>query len=372
LGKSIAIVANSTWNIYNFRLNVIKKLLDEKWVVTVIAPLDEYIEYKETFPSVKHIPLEKLVRDSTNPLSEIKLVLELRNIYKKINPDIVLHYTHKPNIFGGMAARLVGLDSIAVITGLGYPFMQKGFSRTMTKLLYKLTKGAHERFIFENEDDLELFVKEGIIPMQKGSFVNGCGVDTTMYQPAPNGVVKTKTIFTFIGRLLYDKGIVEFVEAAKKVRVVNPKTEFWIVGELDANNPSMVKKEELLEWIENDNIIYHGFKKDVKPIVSKSDCIVLPSYREGMPRIVLEGMSMGKPIITTDTAGCRQTIVDKITGYLVNVKDSQDLARGMFDFLKLSHEEAHEMGDRGRERAILHFNSEKIAEDLFGIVSTLN
>ncbi len=372
MSKSIAIVANTTWNIYNFRLNVIEKLLSEGWTVTVIAPLDEYIEYKENYPSVRHISLEKLNRDSTNPLSDLKLTLELRSIYKKLKPDLVLHYTHKPNVFGGIAALMTGTDSIAVITGLGYPFIHKGLSRFITKWLYRFSQRAHSNFIFENEDDLKLFVNEGIIKKEKGFFVNGCGVDTNKYQPFPNGVVKPKTIFTFIGRLLYDKGIVEFVEAAKKVKAHNAKTEFWVVGELDAKNPSMVKKEELLTWIENEDVIYHGFKKDVKPIVAKSDCIVLPSYREGMPRIVLEGMSMGKPIITTNTAGCRQTIVDQVTGYLVNVKDSEDLARGMKEFLDLSHEEMHVMGDKGRERAIKLFNSEKIAGDVYDIVNSID
>lgn len=337
--------------------------------MTVIAPLDEYIEYKELYPTVKHIPLKSLIRDSTNPLAELKLIFELKKIYQELKPNLVLHYTHKPNIFGGIAAKLAGTDSIAVITGLGYPFLNPGFSRTATKFLYKLVRRFHSKFVFENKDDLDLFVKEGIITKDNGIAVNGCGVDTEKYKPHPNGYVKPKTIFTFIGRLLYDKGIVEFVEAAKKVKAENPKTEFWIVGELDSENPSMVKKDELLGWIEKEDIIYHGFKKDIQPIVAKSDCIVLPSYREGMPRIVLEGMSMGKPIITTDTAGCRQTIVDKVSGYLVNVKDSQDLARGMFEFLDLSHAEAHEMGEEGRKRAIQLFNSEKIAEDLFDIVN---
>jgi len=338
----------------------------------VIAPLDEYIEYKELYPTVKHIPLTGLIRDNTNPLAELKLITELRKIYKSIKPDLVLHYTHKPNIFGGIAAKLTGVPSIAVITGLGYPFINNGLSRIATKSLYKLVSRYHSKFIFENRDDLQLFITEGIIKEGNGIAINGCGVDTERYKPHPNGYLKPKTIFTFIGRLLYDKGIVEFVEAAKKVKAQNPKTEFWIVGELDAKNPSMVRKEELLGWIENEDIIYHGFKKDIQPIVAKSDCIVLPSYREGMPRIVLEGMSMGKPIITTDTAGCRETIVDKVSGFLVNVKDSSDLARGMLDFLSLSHDQAHTMGEEGRSRAIKYFNSGKIADDIFEIVNELS
>lgn len=369
MDKRIAIVANTTWNIYNFRLNVIKKLLDEGWTVIVIAPLDEYISYKEVFPKVKHIALKNLVRDGMNPWKDLVLISELKTIYKRLKPDIVLHYTHKPNIFGGIAAKLAGIESIAVITGLGYPFLRNGLTKKITSSLYKMTSKAHSKFIFENEDDMALFINDGIIKKEKGATVMGCGVDTNSYAPHPNGIIKENTIFTFIGRLLYDKGIVEFVEAAQAIRKQYPNTQFWIVGELDANNPSMVKKDQLLTWVEEENIVYHGFQRDIRPFIAKSDCIVLPSYREGMPRIVLEGMSMAKPIITTDTAGCRQTIVDKVTGYLVNVADSNDLARGMQDFLKLSVDEAHNMGEKGRNRALKHFNSEKIAQDLYDIVS---
>lgn len=368
MNKCIAIVANSTWNIYNFRLNIIKKLIEEGWSVVVIAPLDEYIHYKESFPSVKHIPLKQLVRDGMNPWKDIRLVMELRSIYKRVKPDIILHYTHKPNIFGGLAAKLSGNKSMAVITGLGYPFLNKGLSRTATSFLYKMTAGSHSKFIFENDDDRQLFVDRGLIDESKSISVNGCGVDTALFAPHPNGIKKKKTIFTFIGRLLYDKGIVEFVEAAKRIKKEYHDTEFWVLGELDDSNPSMVKKSDLLAWIESEVIIYHGFLKDIRPRVAQSDCIVLPSYREGMPRIVLEGMSMSKPIITTNTAGCRQTVEAGVTGYLVEVGDSDDLSAKMRAFLNLSYEEAHAMGAAGRERAITHFNDKKIAEDLLQIV----
>lgn len=344
-------------------------MLDEGWAVIVIAPLDEYIKYKEQYPTVKHIPLKHLRRDSKNPWSDIKLTFELRHIYKKLTPDIILHYTHKPNIFGGIAAKLSGIASIAVVTGLGYAFLHKGLTQKITKALYKWSSPYHKRFIFENEDDLQLFIDHKIIKKNQGLSVNGCGVDTAIFLPYPNGKPKSKTIFTFLGRLLYDKGIVEFIEAAKSMKKKGAQAEFWVVGELDDGNPSMVSQSDLLQWIDNETIVYHGFVKDVRPIIAKSHCIVLPSYREGMPRIVLEGMSMAKPIITTRTAGCRQTIVERQNGYLVEVGDSEGLVDSMTEFMQLTPEEAHNMGDEGRKLAIDHFNSEKIAQDLYEIIS---
>ncbi len=372
MSRRIAIVANTTWNIYNFRLNIIEKLLVENWNVTVIAPLDEYIEYKEVYPTVKHISLKQLIRDGSNPFKDMKLILELKSIYKKIKPDVILHYTHKPNIFGAFAVKLWGdknLKSIAVITGLGYPFINGGFSRSITSLLYKFSARWHNVFIFENEDDLGFFIDEKIIEPNQGFSVNGCGVDIEKFAPHPNGVPKTKKIFTFIGRLLYDKGIEEFVQAARQIKSQNSQAEFWIVGELDSSNPSMIRKEELLRWVDSEVVIYHGFVKDIRPIIAKSDCIVLPSYREGMPRTVLEGMSMAKPIITTNTPGCRQTVEHGVSGYLVEVGSTEDLSHKMLSFIRLSDDQMHSMGDAGRQRAASLFNSDKIADDLFDIIS---
>jgi len=367
--KRIAIVANTTWNIYNFRLNLVRKLLDEDNEVFVIAPVDEYIEYKDKFPHVSHIPLLNLDRSSKKPFKDLRLIFELKKIYKKIKPDLIIHYTHKPNIYGGIAARLLGLKSVAVVTGLGYAFINKGIINRFTKIMYAFVKNFHDKIIFENEDDLEYFEEAGLVEKGKGESVKGCGVDAEVYQPFPNGVVKEKTTFTFIGRLLYDKGIVEFIEAAKVVKKQNKKVEFWVLGELDSDNPSMLKREKLLEWINEGVIVYHGFQNDVRPFIAKSDCIVLPSYREGLPRIILEGMSMAKPVITTDTAGCRQTVIDGENGFLVNVKDSNDLIAKMESFINTTNKKRHDMGFAGRKMVVNQFNSKKISDDLYKILA---
>jgi len=368
-GKRIALVANTTWNIYNFRLNLIKKLIEEGNQIFVIAPLDEYINYKDKFPGVTHVPLKNLDRGKTSPIKDMRLVFELRKIYKSLNLDLIVHYTHKPNIYGGMASRLLGIKSVAIVTGLGYAFINKGLINNFTKRMYNFVKNFHAKTIFENKDDLDYFIEEKLLDQDKGTSVNGCGVDTAIYLPYPNGHVKEKTTFTFIGRLLYDKGIVEFVEAAKSIRKERKNVEFWVLGELDQENPSMINREKLLEWIDEGSIVYHGFQKDVRPYIAKSDCVVLPSYREGLPRIILEGMAMAKPVITTDTAGCRQTVEDGKNGYLVKVKDAQDLKAKMEKFLDQSYDERHDMGNKGREMVINKFNSVKISNDLYNILA---
>jgi glycosyltransferase involved in cell wall biosynthesis len=343
--------------------------LDEDNEVYVIAPLDEYISYKERYPKVKHIPLKRLSRKNTNPLKDISLIFELAKIYKRLKPDVVLHYTHKANIYGGMAAKISGVKSIAVVTGLGYAFLRKGWISRVTQGLYALVKNTHRKIIFENEDDRDLFVANNLADKEKAIAIKGCGVDTAIYLPSPNNTDEEKTVFTFIGRLLNDKGIREFVKAAELIKGEFSKLEFWVVGELDSGNPSMIKKSVLLEWIEKGHIIYYGFLKDVRPIIAQSDCIVLPSYREGMPRIILEGMSMSKPVITSNVAGCRETVDEGINGFLVEVQNVDSLAEGIKKFLRLSEEEKRIMGEKGRDKALREFNSEKISIELYEIIS---
>jgi len=335
----------------------------------VIAPVDEYITYKEKYPSVRHFNLRLLDRDSTNPFKDILLVLELVRRYKQIKPDIILHFTNKPNIYGGIAAKITGSKSIAVVTGLGYAFINKGYVRKVMTWLYQFSSRFHQKFIFENIEDRELFAQLGIVSGDKAISVKGCGVDTTWYHPYPNGQLKGKTIFTFIGRLLYDKGIREFVEAARLIKKQRKDVEFWIVGELDAENPATIDKDDLVRWVEEDVVYYHGFIKDVRNIIAESDCIVLPSYREAIPRTITEGMSMAKPVITTDTAGCREAVEIGVNGYLVKLKDVNSLVQTFENFLNLSYSDKIRMGDAGRLKAINEFDDKMIAENIFKYIS---
>lgn len=371
MSKKIAIVANTTWNIYNFRLNVIEELSNRGFEVLVIAPVDDYIEYKKQFPQVKHYALRSLNRNSRNPLKDILLTIELRRKYKRLKPDIVLHYTHKPNIFGTLAAFSLGIPSVSVVTGLGYAFIRNNLINKITTLLYKLSGNKAAKMIFENEDDRQFFIDKRIISAEKAVAVKGCGVNLSYFYPYPNGQIKRKTTFTYIGRLLYDKGILEFVEAARVLAKQNEDVEFWVIGELDDNNPSTVREDDVLEWVNNDIIKYYGFVRDVRPLISKSDCIVLPSYREGLPRIVIEAMAMAKPIITTQTPGCRETVDEGRSGYLVPSKDILGLTKAMNKFKSLSYEEKHIMGNNGRLKAEREFDDKKIALKIVDLIQEI-
>lgn len=369
--KTIALVANSTWNIHNFRLNLLDKFIGEGHDVIVIAPVDQYIEYKEKYPAVKHVALRSMDRDSTNPLKDLVLTAELTRKYKRLKPDLVIHFTNKPNIYGAIAARRAKIDSIAIVTGLGYAFIHNGFIKSVTTALYKYTSKYHKKFIFENIEDRELFENENIITRAQGISVKGCGVNTTYFHPYPNQKVNEAMVFSFVGRLLYDKGVKEFVEAARIIKLRHPNTRFWLVGELDPDNPATVEKDELIEWVDSDIVYYHGFQRDVRPFISKSDCVVLPSYREAIPRTITEAMAMAKPVITTDTAGCREAVDVEVNGYLAKLRDANDLAESMQKIILLTEEERKSMGQAGRNIVMNQFDDRLIANHIYDIISKI-
>jgi len=361
----IAIVANTTWNIYNFRLNIIRKLFDEGHEVIVMAPVDKFIFYTESLPQVLHIPIHHLHRDSVNPLQDLRLFVELIRLYRHYKPDLVLHYTVKPNIWGGFAARLLGIPSIAIVTGLGYSLLHEGWINFVTGVLYKFSLPLHRKVIFENNDDKKLFEKEGLVSPSKSISIKGCGVDTTFFAPNGDGRRDDLITFTFIGRLLYDKGVKEFIDAAQLVKDQNTNIQFWLIGEIDKENPSSIRNEDLMKWIRDPNIHYHGATENIRKFIEKSDCIVLPSYREGMPKVIMESMSMERAVITTDTAGCRETVNENINGYLVPVRNSIALSNAMLRFIALSDQEKINMGKAGRIKVLQEFDDKIIADQLY-------
>lgn len=366
----IALVANSSWNIYNFRLNVLEILLEHGYEVIVVAPLDVYSHFSNRFPTVRHLPLYNLARRSLNPLNDLRLIAELFSIYREERPDVLLHYTIKPNIYGGLVARWLGLRTIGCVTGLGYTFIRTGFVHWLSKLLYRWAYTDVEYVIFENIDDRLLFNDLGIVEAEKSISVKGCGINIERFHPMPRWEKYSPNarVFTFIGRFLYDKGIVEFVEAARIVKQKYPKTIFWLVGEIDNDNPAAINIEILKEWIFEGLVENKGFMDDVRPFIAASDCIVCPSYREAIPRVLQEGMAMERAIITTDVAGCREAVDDGNNGFLVPVKSAQALADAMCRVIVMSDAMLEEMGKNGRKKVLNEFDQKLIAADILSVI----
>jgi glycosyltransferase involved in cell wall biosynthesis len=351
--KKVAFVANTTWFISNFKVNLIKYLEDKGYEIYVIAPLDDYLGYLNQLEFTHHIPIYNLSRKGVNPFQDLRLIFEIYKIYKNLKPDLILHYTIKPNIYGSIAATLVGIKSIMIFPGLGHIFMYQDFRRLIISKFIKFIGQYSKKILFENTDDLEVFVKMGIIPQNKGFAFKGVGVDTEHFKPMPSTRNNDKIIFTFLGRLIYGKGIREFYEAASWMKVRYPNTEFWIVGGIDNQNPEALKTSELLSWIESKVIRYWGQTADVREYIRNSDCIVLPSYYpEGVPKVLQEGMSMEKPIITTDMPGCREAVEDGKNGFCIKAREPHYISSAMEKIYLMSPKERLILGQYGRIKAV--------------------
>lgn len=348
----IAIVANTAFNIYNFRLGLIKALQQEGYDVIAIAPLDDYAALlKES--GIRFVEIKNLARKGTNPLLDIRLCNELRKIYKDNKIDVALQYTIKPNIYGTLAARLTKTKTICTVTGLGYTFLNKNTTGIIAHQLYKFAFSFADKVLFQNSDDEQIFVQNKLVRKEKTVIVPGSGIDTHKFHPnfCPTKQKDEATRFLMIGRLLKDKGVYEYIKAATQILAKQKNVEFHLLGDIDQNNPAAIQKEELDKWIYDGIIKYHGYAKDTRPFICNADCVVLPSYREGMPRVILEGMAMCKPCITTDAAGCKDSIVDGVSGFLCHAGDAISLKETIERFLALTDQERNKMGDAARKRA---------------------
>ena len=355
--KRLLIVANSAWYIYNFRMSLIKALHQQGYEIYVLTPIDDYINFLNDNDYIHYLPLKHLTRKRLNIVKEALLIKELLGHYRSIQPDVVLHYTIKANLYGSMVASWLRIKSIVVIPGLGYTFTQSSKLKPLIKSLYRRILPYNEVVIFENHSDAKNFVAQGIISSEKAVVFKGCGVDTLHFSPMKARAKKEDRIFLFMGRLIREKGIEEFVSAARLVHKTYPDVQFWVIGHIDEDNPSAIPNDTFLSWIAPDYMHYKGFKDDVREIIREVDCVVLPSYYpEGIPRVLQEAMSMEKAIITADTDGCREALTDRVNGYLCAPRDPNSLAAAMVKLLQLSETDLEIMGKAGRVKAIAEFD----------------
>jgi len=372
--KTVMIVVNTSWNIYNFRLNLMHSLIKNGFRVIALAPKDEYSKKlkKDGFEWI-NLPFDN---DSTNPLKETIQIKSFYKIYKSIMPDIILHYTIKPNIYGTLAAKLLNIPVINNVSGLGTIFLHNNLTSSIAKQLYRFSfKYAHKVF-FQNNDDLNLFVNNGLIASKYTDRIPGSGIDINSFKVHSNILNNDREIvFLFIARLIKEKGIEEYIDAIKMIKEVNlnsnKKVKFQIIGDLYPSNPSAIQEDELKSWIDDGLIEYLGYQDDVKSFIEKASCIVLPSYREGLSKSLLEAASMERPIITTDVSGCRDVVDDGINGYLCNVKDSNSLKNQLIKMIELSPQDRENMGKRGRKKVINEFSDERVINKYLSSIHTI-
>ena len=357
----IAVVSNSYTYLVRFRHELLVTMCSRGHRVIAICPSDAYAKGSTTL-AVEHIELP-LNQHGLSPVGELHTLTALCGAFRRLRPDVTLNFTIKPAIYGSIAASLTRVPrTISVFTGLGYWFTRpSGSSPIVNKVIrtmLRVSLRSNELVFFQNNDDRQLFITEGLVPSSKTRIVDGSGVDLSVF--APRAAQVSPHTFLLVGRLLREKGVREFVAAASRVRREHPSTRFWLLGPIDTS-PSAISQMELQQWIANGDISYLGEVADVRDTLASASVLVLPSYREGTPRSVLEAMAMGKPIITTDAPGCRETVRDGENGFLVPVGDVNALAAAMTRFIGSPDLEA-KMGAESRRLVAERYDVRKVNE----------
>jgi glycosyltransferase involved in cell wall biosynthesis len=343
----IAVVLNTSWNIYNFRMNLVQKLIRDGHEVHTIAPKDSFTPLLQEAGCTHH----NVTMDSrgANPVKDCGLIAELFFIYRRIRPDVILHYTIKPNVYGTLAAAILRIPVINNVCGLGTVFLKKNLVSAVAILLYKISFRFAHKVFFQNPEDLKLFVNKGMVEPHAVDLIPGSGIDLEKFQPLPFRRNKTFT-FLLISRLITDKGILDYIDAIKRLRHEGINARFQVLGALDPEHKRGIQVNCVRDWIESDVIEYLGTTVDVRKFIENADCIVLPSYREGTPRTLLEAASSAKPIIATDVPGCNHVVVDNFNGLLCRMKDSVDLAVKMRQLTECPDNTLQAFGRNGRSK----------------------
>ncbi|CAD86178.1 MAG TPA: glycosyltransferase family 4 protein [Nitrosomonas europaea] len=361
MDKKVIIALNAAWNLVNFRANLIRGLAAAGYEVVAIAPPDEYAPRLAEL-GCRYVPLS-MDNKGTHPGRDLLLFWRFLQLLRKEKPAVYLGYTVKPNIYGSLAAHLLGVPVINNIAGLGAVFIQEGWLTRLVQRLYRVALSRSAKVFFQNNVDRALFVSKNLVSDVVTDRLPGSGIDLNRFVPVPLPD-KTPLRFLLIARMLWDKGVGEFVEAARILKKQGVNAEFCLLGFLDVQNPTAISRQQMDEWIAEGVIRYLGVSDNVAEEIALADCVVLPSYREGIPRTLLEAAAMARPIVAADAVGCRDVVDDSINGYLCRPRDATDLADKISRIVALSCIERTAMGLHGREKMEREFD-ERIVIDKY-------
>ncbi|WP_306120783.1 MULTISPECIES: glycosyltransferase family 4 protein [unclassified Roseitalea] len=356
----VLLTVNAAWNAYNFRRALIADLIADGHQVTVLAPFDDTAERLGAM-GCDVVPLTMDLK-GVAPHRDLALMRRYVDHFRRLRPDAILSYTIKNNVYGGLAARRLTIPALPNVTGLGTAFLSGPALRRIAETLHRTAFYRAPTVFFQNGDDRDLFVERRLVREDQVRLVPGSGIDLDHFAPPERQEASTALTFLLIGRLLRDKGVVEFVEAARRVRTSHPEARFQILGQLGAENRSAIDPETVQAWQEEGVIEHLGATDDVRPFIADADCVVLPSYREGTPRTLLEASAMARPVIATDVPGCRQVVDDRATGLLCRVRDADDLAEKMLAMIALGPDRRRAMGQAGRVRMEREFDQRIVVE----------
>lgn len=365
---TIGIVINTAWNIYNFRKGIIRHLISDGHKVVAIAPRDEYVDKLEAMGCrFRNLPMSG---SGVNPFSDLLLLWRLTQILNQENIDVLLTYTIKPNVYGSMAGRLTRIPVICNVSGLGTTFVWNNLVSKIAISLYNISVRRAAHVFFQNPEDRDLFLSKIPVPEGKVGLLQGSGIDLDSFSAAPKSPDKTP-VFLMIGRLMIEKGAYEFAEAAKIIKQSFPDVQFRMLGKWDPQDKRSVKKEDLDQWQEQGIIDYRGTTDDIKSAILEADVVVLPSYREGAPRTLIEAGAMSRPLIATDVPGCRHVVSDGFNGYLCVVKSGKELAQAMRRYLALEETEKRQLARNSRAYIESNYDEKKVINAYQKVISSL-
>jgi len=363
----IVITANTSWNVVNFRSELLSRLIADGHVVTVISPRDSSVSLLREF-GCEHQHIQMTSR-GINFLGELITLAQLFFFFARRRPDVVLGFTVKNNIWGAIAARFCGVCFIPNITGLGSSFMGRALLEFFIKKLYRFAYKKIFMCFFQNEEDRNLFVEAGIISNKKTKVLPGSGINTAIFQPCAQRADCDEIIFVMISRVLPEKGVAEFIKACELFSRSEIPAKFYYLGGIGVDKPNKDQLNLLRELRSSQRITYLDQIEDVKPYIALSDCVVLPSYREGRPRALLEAMAMAKPIITCDTAGCRDLVEAGKNGILVEVGSASSLADGLVTMATTAPAVRREMGLQSRRKVEVEYSVEHVVAAYVNVIN---
>jgi glycosyltransferase involved in cell wall biosynthesis len=357
----IVATVNAAWNLVNFRMGVLRALAARGFEVVAVTPQDSTAH---TTLEQAGIRLVALPMDSAglSPARDLALLAGYRRILARERPAAMLGYTIKPNVYGSLAARSLGIPTLNNISGLGTGFMRRGALNRVVRGLYRVgLAGAHTVF-FQNNDDLAQFVSLGLVRPKQAVLLPGSGIDLNHFTVAPPTDATRPLRFLLVARMLWDKGVGEYVEAARIVQRQHPNVRFGLLGGLGAENRTAIPASTVEAWVREGVVDYHPAVEDVRTPIADADVIVLPSYREGTSRVLLEASALARPMITTDVPGCRDVVENGVAGLLCRVKDPGSLADAMCQMIALTPAERNAMGQAARSRVERDYAEQRVID----------
>lgn len=359
--RTVTLSSNTSWYLYNFRASTIRRLLAEGFRVVCLSPQDDYSRKLVDDLGCEWRPLV-MDNQGSNPFKDAGLVYQFWRHYSALQPSAALHFTIKNNVYGTWAARALGVPAINNVSGLGTAFIRGGLVSTVVRLLYKTSQRFAHRVFCQNEEDFAQLVESKLVAPRQLELLPGSGVDLDRFHPSLLATHNGPFRFLYAGRMLADKGLAELVDAVRSINANGIRCNLWLSGFADVDNVSSISRRQLETWGAQPGFDWLGPSDSMERIYAAVDCVVLPSYREGMPRSLLEAGAMGLPVVATDVPGCRSIVAHGVNGLLCRARDSESLREALQDMLRMSHAERAAMARNARAIVSQKYGDQLVVE----------